>query len=137
MPPRYFTIDQANRLLPEIVPMLEELRAMKQQLDELREQQSHLQEKARSNGHNRAAEIAELAGQIERLVNESGERIARLNALGIEIKDIEMGLIDFLSLHRGRRVYLCWKLGEPSVRFWHTIEAGYAGREPIPGLGEP
>ncbi|MFN8535206.1 MAG: DUF2203 domain-containing protein [Dehalococcoidia bacterium] len=134
MPPRYFTVDQANRLLPELIPLLEELQAMKRQLDALREGQAQLQEKARSNGHNRAAEIAEVSGTIEQIVNESGERIARVNALGVEIKDVEIGLIDFLSLHQGRRVYLCWKLGELSVRYWHTLEAGYAGRQPIPGI---
>ncbi|GIW06810.1 MAG: hypothetical protein KatS3mg060_1615 [Dehalococcoidia bacterium] len=136
MPPRYFTVDQANRMLPQLIPLLEELRAMKRQLDRLREEQDALQEKARANGHHRAAEIADLAGQIERLVNESGERIAQINALGVQVKDIEMGLIDFPSLHRGKRVYLCWKLGEPSVGFWHPIESGYAGRQPIPGHGE-
>ncbi|GIW11788.1 MAG: DUF2203 domain-containing protein [Chloroflexi bacterium] len=137
MPPRYFTVEQANRLLPELIPVLEELRALKRQLDALRAEQSLLQAKARGNGHNQAAEIADLAGRIERLVNESSERIAQITALGVEIKDIELGLVDFLSLHQGRRVYLCWKLGEPSVRYWHTLEGGYAGRQPIPGLEEP
>jgi hypothetical protein len=134
MPPRYFTVEQANRLLPELIPLLEDLRALKRQLDALRAEQSLLQAKARGNGHNQAAEIADLAGRIERLVNAMNERIAQITALGVELKDIELGLVDFLSLHQGRRVYLCWKLGEPSVRYWHTLEGGYAGRQPIPDL---
>ena len=133
MTPRYFTVDQANRLLPVLIPLLEELRALKRRVDDLQDEQRRLFEKARTNGHNRAAEVADLAGQTERLINETGERLARIRALGVEVKDIELGLIDFLSLHRGQRVYLCWKLGEPSVRFWHTLEGGYAGRQPIPG----
>jgi hypothetical protein len=136
MPPRYFTVDQANRLLPELIPLLEELRALKRRLDNLQGEQARLLEKARTNGHNRAAETADIAGEVERLINESGERLARIRALGVEVKDIELGLVDFLSLHRGKRVYLCWKLGEPSVRFWHTLEDGYAGRQPIPEIGD-
>lgn len=135
MPPRYFTVEQANRLLPEVVPLLETLRKHKHSIDSLRREQAALQAKARSNGHNRAAEIADVSGKIERLTNESSDLLARITALGVEVKDIEMGLIDFLSLHGGRRIYLCWKLGEPSVAYWHDLETGYAGRQPIPGSG--
>jgi hypothetical protein len=135
MPARYFTIDQANRLLPELVPLLEQLRALKRQMDQLGSALAQRQEKARSNGHNRAAELADLAAQIEELVNETNDRVARITALGVELKDIELGLVDFPSLHNNRRVYLCWKLGEPSVQFWHRIEDGYAGRRPIAESG--
>ncbi|MCS6800691.1 MAG: DUF2203 domain-containing protein [Chloroflexota bacterium] len=133
MPSRYFTVEQANRLLPQLVPLLEELRALKRQLDRVGGEHLRLQEKARTNGYNRAAEIADVGGQLERLINETNDRIARLNALGVELKDIEMGLVDFPSLRHNRRIYLCWKLGEPSVQYWHTVEEGYAGRQPIPG----
>jgi hypothetical protein len=135
MPPRYFTVDQANRLLPELIPLLEELRDMKRQLDELRGDQSALREKARTNGHNRAAEIAGVSRQIEQIMARSREQVAKIQALGVVVKDIDSGLVDFLSLSRGRRIYLCWKLGEPAVEFWHDLDTGFAGRQPIPRPG--
>lgn len=130
---RYFTIDQANRLLPDLIPLLEELRSLKRQLDRLGAEQSQRFEKARSNGHNRVAELADLAAQVEELVNETNDLVARIAALGVELKDIDLGLIDFPSLRHNQRVYLCWKLGEPAVQYWHPVEEGYAGRRPIAG----
>ncbi len=59
------------------------------------------------------------------------QRIAEIDELGITVKDLDMGLIDFPCLRDGREVYLCWKLGEPGIDWWHEIDAGYAGRQPL------
>jgi hypothetical protein len=69
-------------------------------------------------------EASAIAAEIDRFVRE-------LTALGIELKDYETGLIDFPAERDGRPVYLCWRLGEPSVQFWHEIDAGFAGRRPL------
>jgi hypothetical protein len=55
-----------------------------------------------------------------------------LEELGILLKDRRLGLIDFPSESDGRRIWLCWRLGEPAVQYWHDLEAGYAGRQPLP-----
>jgi hypothetical protein len=55
----------------------------------------------------------------------------RFDELGIEVKDPERGLIDFFSLRDGKTIYLCYELGEDDIRFWHTLEGGYAGRQPL------
>ena len=54
-----------------------------------------------------------------------------LDALGIELKDPRLGLVDFPGEMNGRRILLCWRLGEPEVQFWHEVDAGYAGRQPL------
>ncbi|MCS7003124.1 MAG: DUF2203 domain-containing protein [Dehalococcoidia bacterium] len=133
MPPRYFTVEQANRLLPELSPLLESLRSMKRELVALQAEMDRYRQKARGNGHNYAAEIADVAGAHDRVHTEANDVIARITALGIELKDVELGLVDFPSIRHGRRVYLCWKLGEPRVAYWHDPESGYAGRQPLPG----
>jgi len=57
--------------------------------------------------------------------------VERIQEIGCQLKDIEIGLIDFPTLYRGKEVYLCWKLGESGIGFWHHIEDGYGGRHPI------
>ena len=57
--------------------------------------------------------------------------VAELNALGVEIKGLDVGLVDFPGEMEGRPVYLCWRYGEPSVSHWHELETGFSGRQPI------
>jgi hypothetical protein len=73
--------------------------------------------------------------RVHRDIETFAERIdsykKELEQIGCQLKDAEMGLVDFIGLHEGRPVCLCWKHGEERVAFWHEIEAGYAGRQPI------
>ena len=57
--------------------------------------------------------------------------VDRIQEIGCELKDLDTGLIDFPTYYRGEHVYLCWKLGEPKIGFWHSLDAGYRGRHPI------
>jgi len=57
--------------------------------------------------------------------------VERVQSYGCQLKDMEMGLIDFPAIRDGREVYLCWKLGEEQIGYWHDVEAGYAGRQPL------
>jgi hypothetical protein len=60
-----------------------------------------------------------------------GELIQKILSTGVEVKDINLGLVDFLSLRDGREVYLCWQFGEEDIRFWHDLDTGYTGRQPL------
>ena len=131
MPPRYFTVDQANRLLPEITPLLEALRESQRTLAAYQTTQEALKVKARSNGHNHAEEIAEMARSIQIATKQASDLVSQITAMGIQVKDIEMGLVDFPTIHDGRRVLLCWKLGETAVDYWHEVNTGYGSRQPI------
>jgi hypothetical protein len=56
---------------------------------------------------------------------------------GVHLKDVQLGLVDFPAERDGERIYLCWQFGEPEVAFWHTLDAGFAGRQPLPGSTPP
>lgn len=128
--PRLFTIPEANALLPDVMPLLLELRSYKVTLDSAVSALSALTPAMRQNGH--AAQARELEDRIQELTGELAAGIEDIATMGIDIKSLDYGLIDFPSLHDGRVVYLCWRLGEgPAIRFWHDIDAGFAGRQPL------
>jgi hypothetical protein len=128
--PLLFTVAEANALLPEIVPLLMEMRARKVELDTALAVLETLTPAMRLNGH--AAEARNLEARIHDLSTELAAGVDHLRDQGIEIKSIDHGLIDFPSLRGGRVVYLCWRLGEgPVIRYWHEIEAGFAGRRTL------
>jgi hypothetical protein len=121
---RHFTRVEANALLPGLTTLLSQLRDAK---DELTDTDAHevLSEAAPTNGggeQGRRVGVAFL--EVRRLID-SVERA------GIVLRDIDRGLVDFPALLDGREVYLCWELGEDDVGFWHDLEGGYGGREPL------
>jgi hypothetical protein len=128
--PLLFTVAEANALLPDIVPILMEMRARKVELDAALVALEHLTPAMRLNGH--AAEARDLEARIHDLSTELAAGVDHLRDKGIEIKNIDHGLIDFPSLRGDRVVFLCWRLGEgPVIRFWHEIDAGFAGRQAL------
>jgi hypothetical protein len=130
--PRLFTREEANALLPEIIPLVERMRDTRLQIAKIDEAIAASAWHVRRNGHN-VDEQAAVRRQTERddLVAILQRDVAQLQALGCEIKDFELGLVDFPSEREGRVVYLCWRLGEPEVLYWHPVDAGYAGRQPL------
>ena len=127
--PRLFTVDEANGLLPDLIPVLTELKAKKAALDEARIALARLTPTMRSNGH--AAEAAAQERRLRDLTLALATGVRRITGQGVEIKDLDHGLIDFPSLRGDRVVYLCWRLGEGPIAYWHEIDAGFAGRRPL------
>ncbi|MCL4544817.1 MAG: DUF2203 domain-containing protein [Chloroflexi bacterium] len=126
---RLFSENEANAMLPVLVPLLEELRTVVRQISDFRSRLAAITGAARMNGH--AAE----ALALEKSIRERGDRfsrlVAELHGLGVELKDVNTGLIDFRSLRDGREVYLCWCLGEERIRFWHKLDTGFRGRQSL------
>jgi hypothetical protein len=121
---RHFTKEEANALLPQLTALLSQLREAK---DELTDTDAHeaLSEAGPTNGggdQGRQVGIAFL--EVRRLLE-------TLEEAGLVLRDIDRGLIDFPALIHGREVYLCWELGEDEVGYWHDLEGGYGGREPL------
>jgi hypothetical protein len=79
------------------------------------------------------AELIQL--RIKGIVDQMGASVARIDAWGITLRDIESGLIDFPALVDGRQVWLCWRLGEDDVAWWHDLDSGFGGRRPLAELG--
>lgn len=125
MDKKYFTVEEANALVPELldtVPKLQELYAkMTKEFPDVR----NAWEKVRYGGGSfQGADYLSLALVANQLIRE-------LESKGCVIKGIERGLVDFLSLRDGKEVYLCWKNPEKEVRYWHDLDAGFAGRQPL------
>lgn len=78
----------------------------------------------------------EAQNELQRQVDRLQEYIDELIEIGVELKDHQTGLIDFISRHQGRDIYLCWKLGEDQITHWHELQAGFAGRQPVSMLEE-
>lgn len=126
---RLFTHAEATALLPLLRPRLQHLAAMKRRLDSVREEFNALRQQARVNGHAKRAQ--ELERDLQTLVHDLNAELAAIHALGIAVKDLAIGLVDFPSEREGRVVYLCWRMDEPTIIAWHELDGGYMGREPL------
>jgi len=131
MSPRLFTREEADSLLPEVAPLLWQARDLKKQHDDLQEQIAALQSQAKGNGHAVDADLIKARRQQQEAALAINAIIDQVKKLGPEIKDLDMGLIDFRSEMNGRVVNLCWKLGEENVAWWHELDKGYTTRQPL------
>jgi hypothetical protein len=129
---RLYTLDEARATLPDIIPILEGLRQAFLELRAIEAARAAAARAATADGHALAAPFAEddtdPAEALRATIRRSAEALERR---GIELKDPARGLIDFLHRHEGRIVYLCYHLGEPTIAYWHELDAGFAGRKPI------
>lgn len=141
VPPRLWSLDDANAALPEVRRLLDKAR---QELDRLHGVQGHIDD-LRSLWGDRLADPA-CEGHDEfrtyaTLFGDTRERLqavlARFEALGVEVKDLQNGLVDFRARLADQEVYLCWREGEPRITHWHTLLGGFAGRQPVPELALP
>ena len=123
---KYFTVEEANRLIPRLKVIVEGLRRSRQRLLSYRTTAEAVAQKAGGNGGGGEAStyLAEYAETFRR-------GLAQLKAMGVILKDVERGLIDFPHWRDGREVYLCWELGEERIDYWHDIDTGYGGRQPL------
>lgn len=123
--PQFFTLSEANEALVIIRPLMDEVQAIRQKIMSTQPEAWSAIEKSVGNGGSRA--LSEIVVEFEKL----DALVHRILDTGVIIKDINMGLLDFSALKDGREVYLCWQYGEGDIAFWHEVEEGYAGRQPI------
>jgi hypothetical protein len=130
---RHFTPDEANAALAEVRPLVERMVAARRAHLAALERQEELEGHIRGNGGGiPPASLAEAATEVEDAAGALATAIDDLNALGVQVKDVEEGLVDFPALRHGETVLLCWKLGEETIRYWHTVDGGFAGRQELP-----
>ncbi len=131
--PRYFTRDRAEQLLPVIGEAVREVVSLKTALDELeRDLRAEAERISLSGGaFVHADRVAALRAQRRSLIARVEQAVAAIQSHGCLLKDPAIGLVDFPTLLRGQEVYLCWKLGEPRIEFWHGVHEGFGGRKPI------
>ncbi len=131
--PKIFTLEQANATLPLVRAIVRDLADLSRDVLERRERLAFLL--AGREGDAKDLYRDELS-QVEQELHKDNDRlrdyVRELQELGVEPKNGPEGLVDFRCLMDGRVVYLCWKYGEPEIRFWHELEAGFAGRQKLP-----
>jgi len=122
---KYYTLGEARSVLPKVKAYMDLIQAARREIVRLRpEALPALEEAARNGGGKAAGELLACGTQLE-------QGVKGIQALGIAIKDIDRGLVDFLGRRNGREIYLCWHYGEEDIAFWHELNAGVAGRRPI------
>lgn len=125
MPARYFTVEEANTLLPTLEPLMGELLERRARVVSQRKQLGKaLDDLHRNVGGRVPSQMAQDFRVIEQLVH-------RIQSHGCILKDMNSGLLDFLARREGREVYLCWRYGEPRVAFYHELHTGFNGRQPV------
>jgi hypothetical protein len=124
--PKRFTLAEANRSLPlvrrivsDVVKTHDQITAIQTSLDAAK-----------------AKDQPALQSQMDRAVEHLQNYVEELHEVGCDLKDYQMGLIDFIGRHQGHDVCLCWKLGEETVAYWHEVQTGFAGRQPVSILEE-
>jgi hypothetical protein len=129
---RLFTVDEANARLPLVRAITRDLSVLARDLVDRRQRlDSLLAGRKLSATDVYSDELADMYKSIERDARRLEEYVEELQSLGVEAKGAVDGLVDFPAVLDGRQVYLCWKLGEPEVLYWHDVDAGFAGRQPL------
>jgi hypothetical protein len=130
MSQRYFTLEEAEALVPELERILRSVRTLKKRVDE----KVAAWRKTESTD---AAQSALVQGQVDFLVAEINRELEKVFKLGAHPKDMEQGLVDFPARFEGKEGYLCWKSGEKRIGFWHGLTEGYSGRRPLKRAKRP
>ena len=124
---KIFTVPEANALLPNVRTIVGKIQRAHRQISRYREEAKKAAEAAERGGGGFPDGVAYAA-----VLTELTTQLAELEALGVQLKDFERGLVDFPSLRDGRVVLLCWQLGEgDELEWWHDVDAGFAGRTPL------
>ena len=133
MSERTFTLDEAQSLLPVLESLLRTAIQAKRIMDEVEAELQMLNHRIFLNG-GMFLDIVPLArrkAERVRAEQRAKDAIAEIDSIGVQVKDLDMGLLDFPCDVEGQKILLCWKLGEKAITHWHGIEEGFAGRKPI------
>ena len=125
-PQRRFSLEQANRALPLV-------RRVVTDIVSTREEATRLQTQLESAN---AKEHARVQQDLDVAIDKLHAYLDELTEIGCELKDFQVGLVDFIGRHQGRDVYLCWKLGEERIGYFHELNSGFGGRVPVSTLDE-
>jgi hypothetical protein len=130
---RFFTLLEAEALLPSIEAYLGRLLQLKNEHEQTNAQLNVINQRIMLSGGMvpPREQVLELKRQKDAAARSLKETVEAIHETGCQLKDVEIGLIDFPTLYHGKEVYLCWKRGEEGIGYWHRVEDGYQGRRPI------
>ena len=128
-----FTLSEAQTLLPVVGALVRRAQGSSARAAQLGQEMQDLSQRIFFAGGMRVnvAQAARRRAERDKALKEATDTLAEIDEIGVQVKDLEQGLLDFPCVMDGRTVLLCWKLGEKEIGFWHTEEDGYAGRKPL------
>jgi hypothetical protein len=128
-----FTLGEAQTLLPVVEALLRKAQSARARAAEVEFEMQQLSHRIFLSGgmHVDISVAARRRAEREKAVQETKDTLAEFDEIGVQVKDLEQGLLDFPSVMDGRTILLCWKLGEPTIAHWHTEEEGFEGRKPL------
>jgi hypothetical protein len=131
--PKRFTLREVERLLPELGVLLRDAVAQRSEYREAQQRFQAITEHVMFAGGTLVdrGDAREARVRLDQAAAALSATVEKIQKTGCALKDLDVGLVDFPSVYRGRDVFLCWKLGEPSIGYWHGVEEGFAGRKPI------
>ncbi|HUH63889.1 MAG TPA: DUF2203 domain-containing protein [Terracidiphilus sp.] len=130
---RTFTLEEAQSLLPVVESLLKRAMEGKQSAEKVNSGLSELARQIYLSGGMKVdvGRVARLRAEMENHLQRARESVAEIDAIGVQVKDLDSGLIDFPCRLDDDVVLLCWRMGEPSIEHWHTMDAGFQGRQPV------
>jgi hypothetical protein len=131
--PRFFTLEQAEKVLPDVDSAIRRVISLKAEYESLQLEWQSFSERLVATGGMRVDRgwVMEQKNSREEAALALKQAVDKVHEFGCLVKDLDIGLIDFPTLFQGEEVYLCWKLGEAGIRFWHGVNEGFRGRKPI------
>jgi hypothetical protein len=133
MAERHFTPEEANAALEEVRPIAEALVAHRREMAVAATRQARLVQRIAGNGGDfDPQEPRTIEEQFEREGQAVARCVEKLERLGVLVKDLDRGLVDFPALRGDEEVLLCWEVGEDEIAYWHGVDEGFAGRKPLP-----
>ena len=128
-----FTLSEAQTLLPVVETLLRKAQAAGTRIAAVEHEMQELSQRIFLSGGMMVdvAAAARRRAERDKAVQEANDILKEIDSIGVQVKDLEQGLLDFPSMLDGKAILLCWKLGEPAITHWHTEEEGFAGRKPL------
>ena len=128
-----FTFDEAQSLLPVLESLLKRALASKQEAEQVEEKLSEISRRIYLSGGMKVdvASVVRQRAEMDSHLERVRETLAEIDSIGVQVKDLEIGLLDFPYRLEDEVVLLCWRLGESSIEHWHTLESGFKGRKPV------
>jgi len=129
---RHFTVVEANALLSTVRPIVERMVERRREMRAQLERQEELGGITKTNGGGFNPRLpADIDAALQDAARDVSACIEELTGLGVQVKDLDTGLVDFPAERAGEEILLCWQLGEDEIRWWHTLDGGFAGRRPL------
>lgn len=128
---KLFTLEEANKLIPRLTDLIQKLRQERERILALEVEIDTLELITQKDESGAAPPLNSKVEEYTKIVHDFYHWVDEVHSYGCFLKDIDLGLVDFYTLYKGRVVYLCWRLGDPQVAYWHEVGRGYLSRQPI------